>query len=236
MEKVRAALEFKEKWAKNPEGMELRRKAGVRANAAAWAKSREAWIEWWNKMKDELTTERAREVAALFLREMRGKWRTRKHPRCVRSVLMRVSKLGVWRFDDSRGLYINPAMEQARRIEQARMHEAEARAVEKERLAAERAEAARREAEAEAAEKEKLRSDEAKAAQEAVVAGTMKLPEAVKAVKPKAAAKPRTKAPKPEPTLEEIFAIRWSKFMDLFAVCDHAAVRQLIKAELEKHS
>jgi hypothetical protein len=83
---------------------------------------------------------------------------------------MRVSKLGVWRFDDSRGLYINPAMEQARRIEQARMHEAEARAVEKERLAAElRAEAERKAAEDRAkaeAEKEAQRADDAKPAGE----------------------------------------------------------------------
>jgi hypothetical protein len=170
MEKVRAALEFKEKWAKNPEGMELRRKAGVRANAAAWAKSRESWIEWWNKMKDELTTEKAREVAASFLRQKRGKWRTRKHPRCVRSVLMRVSKLGVWRFDDSRGLYINPRMEAERQRERADRRAEEERAeLRAEEMRRARAEAERKAAEDRAkaeAEKEAQRADDAKPAGE----------------------------------------------------------------------
>lgn len=152
-------MEFKEKWAKNPEGMERRRKAGVRANANAWAREREAWASRWDRMKDELTTEEAREVAASFLRQMRGKWRTRKHPRCVRSVLMRVSKLGVWRFDDSRGLYINPRMEAERQRARADRRAEEERA----ELRAEEIRRARAEAERLAAEEEARAKAEAEA-------------------------------------------------------------------------
>lgn len=162
MGKVRAALEFREKWAKNPEGMERRRKAGVRANAAAWARERKAWMEWWGCKRDLLTTEEARALAASFLRQMRGKWRTRKHPRCVRSVLKRVAKLGVWRFDDCRGLYINPRMEAERQRERAERLAEEQRA---ERIAEEnrraKAEAERR------AEEERARAEAEEAARRA---------------------------------------------------------------------
>lgn len=168
MGKIRSALMFREKWAKNPEGMERRREAGVRANAAAWARERQAWVSWWGKMRDELTPEDARKLAASFLRQMRGKWRTRKHPRCVRSVLKRVAKLGVWRFYDCRGLYINPRMEaerqSARADRMAKEERAELRAAEM-RRAREEAErmAAEQRARAEA-EEEAKRADAAKPA------------------------------------------------------------------------
>jgi hypothetical protein len=169
MGKVRAALEFKEKWAKNPEGMERRRKAGVRANAAAWAREREAWAGWWDRVKDQLTSEEAKALAASFLRRMRGKWRTRKHPRCVRSVLKRVAKLGVWRFDDCRGLYINPRMEAERQRERAdRRAEEEHAEIRAEEMRRARAEAERLAAEKEARAKA---AEEAKRAEDAKPAG-----------------------------------------------------------------
>lgn len=146
MRQIRTALEFKKKWETNPEGMEKRRRAGVKSNAAKWAKSREGWIRYWGRMKDELTPEAAREVAERFLRQQRGKWRTRKHPRLARSVLKRVSKLGVWKFDELRGLYINPRMEAERQRERAEREEAERRA----EIAAADARRRREEAEAKA--------------------------------------------------------------------------------------
>lgn len=138
MRQVRIALRFKERWAANPEGMEKRRRAGVRANAAAWARAREGWREMWGTKEDRLTPAQAKALAESFLKQMRGKWRTKKHPRNARSVLKRVVKLGIWKFDDALGLYLNPRMEQARQMEQARMREAEAIA---ERRAAEAREA-----------------------------------------------------------------------------------------------
>lgn len=69
---------------------------------------------------------------------------------------------------------------------------------------------------------------EAKAAQEAVKAGTMPLREAIKKIKKPAPTKKQA-------SLGEVFAKRWRKFMDSFAVADHAAVRALIKIELEKY-
>lgn len=69
---------------------------------------------------------------------------------------------------------------------------------------------------------------EVKAAQEAVKAGTMPLREAVKKIK-----KPSPE--KKQQSLGEVFAKRWRKFMDNFAVADHTAVRALIKIELEKY-
>lgn len=86
-------------------------------------------------------------------------------------------------------------------------------------------------AQAVALDKAAQTNPEAKAAQEAVIAGTMKLPEAIKkVVNPKKAT-----VQKPACSLEDIFAPRWRKFMDSFPVCDHSAVRELIKQELRKH-
>jgi ParB-like chromosome segregation protein Spo0J len=86
-------------------------------------------------------------------------------------------------------------------------------------------------AQAVALDKAAQTNPDAKAAQEAVIAGTMKLPEAIKkVVKPKKAA-----AAKPAKPLADIFASRWRKFMDYFPACDHPAVRELIKSELGKH-
>lgn len=167
MRQIRAALEFKKKWETNPEGMEKRRRAGVKSNAARWAKSREAWIRHFDSLEDELTPAEARQVAEGFLKMKAGKWRTKKHPRCARSVLKRVSKLGVWKFDEMRGLYINPWREEMRRREAAereerrRFDEAESRA------AAERSRAA---AEAKRAAEEARRAEETEAARRAAEA------------------------------------------------------------------
>jgi ParB-like chromosome segregation protein Spo0J len=86
-------------------------------------------------------------------------------------------------------------------------------------------------AQAVALDKAAQTNPDAKAAQEAVIAGTMKLPEAIKkVVKPNK--EPAQKAVRP---VEDIFALRWRKFMDSFPACDHSAVRELIKQELRKH-
>lgn len=157
MRQIRTALEFKKKWETNPEGMEKRRRAGVKSNAARWAKAREDWIRYFDSLEDELTPAEARQVAEGFLKKQAGKWRTKKHPRCARSVLKRVAKLGVWKFDEMRGLYINPRREEMRRREAAereerrRFDEAESQA------AAERAKAA---AEAKRAAEEAKRAED----------------------------------------------------------------------------
>ena len=86
-------------------------------------------------------------------------------------------------------------------------------------------------AQAVALDKAAQTNPDAKAAQEAVIAGTMKLPEAIKkVVRPKKAV-----AAKPVKPLADVFASRWRKFMDYFPACDHPAVRELIKSELGKH-
>jgi len=86
-------------------------------------------------------------------------------------------------------------------------------------------------AQAVALDKAAQTNPDAKAAQEAVIAGTMKLPEAIK----KVVAPKKDATPKPPKSIEDIFAPRWRKFMDSFPACDHSAVRELIKQELRKH-
>jgi hypothetical protein len=86
-------------------------------------------------------------------------------------------------------------------------------------------------AQAVALDKAAQTNPDAKAAQEAVIAGTMKLPEAIK----KVVAPKKDATPKPPQSIEDIFAPRWRKFMDSFPACDHPAVRELIKQELRKH-
>lgn len=167
---IKAALKFRELWKANPEGMERRRKAGTRKAAERHKQDGQMWAEYWSKVPDLATPAEAKERAEAFLVAMRGCWRSvKKRPKCARSVLKRLSKMGLWAFDISRGLWVNPRNE-ARRVELAEQQRAEeelrreyARADEERRQKAQmEAERVRQQEQARAAEKEAREKERAR--------------------------------------------------------------------------